>query len=326
MPQTKYRICPLCEATCGLQIEVEGRTIKAIRGDDADVFSQGFICPKATALADLDADPDRLRQPLVRRNGRLVAASWDEAFAEVEQKLLPIIAQHGNRAVGLYIGNPTVHNIGLTIYGQALARSLRTPNIFSASSVDQVPKQLASALMFGTFLTVSVPDIERCDFLMILGANPLDSNGSLWTVPDFPGRLRALQKRGGRCVVIDPRRSRTARAADEHFFIRPGTDAHLLAAIAQTLFADGLVRLGRLQSYTDGVEALRLRASPRKRSPRRVALRRRRSDALRTSLPRPSAPPSTGVSGPVRRSSEPSPAGSSTCATCLPATSIVKVA
>ncbi len=257
MPETKYRICPFCEATCGLQIEVEGRAIKAIRGDEADVFSQGFICPKAAALGDLDADPDRLRQPLVRRNGRLVAASWEEAFAEVEQKLLPIIAQHGNQALALYLGNPTVHNIGLTIYGQALARALRTPNLFSASSVDQIPKQLASALMFGTFLTVAVPDIERCDFLMILGANPVDSNGSLWTVPDFPGRLRALQKRGGRCVVIDPRRSRTAQAADEHFFIRPGTDAHLLAAVAQTLLADGLVRMGRLEPYTDGVDALR---------------------------------------------------------------------
>lgn len=257
MSETRYRICPLCEATCGLRIEVEGRTIKSIRGDEEDVFSQGFICPKATALADLDADPDRLRQPLVRRDGQHVAVSWDDAFAEVEKRLLPIIAQHGNDAVALYLGNPTVHNIGLTIYGQALARALRTRNIYSASTVDQIPKQLASGLMFGTFTTVAVPDIERCDFLLILGANPIDSNGSLWTVPDFPGRLRALQKRGGRCVVIDPRRSRTAQAADEHYFIRPGTDAYLLAGIVHTLFADSLVRLGRLQSCVSGVDEVR---------------------------------------------------------------------
>jgi len=257
MVETKYRICPFCEATCGVVLEVEGREVRSIRGDADDVFSQGFLCPKATALRDLDADPDRLREPLVRRAGRLVPVSWDEAFAEVETRLLPIIEQHGSDAVGLYLGNPSVHNVGLTIYGQALARALRTRNIYSASTVDQIPKQLASGLMFGGFTTVAVPDIDRCDFLMILGANPFESNGSLWTVPDFPGRLRALQQRGGRCVVIDPRRTRTARAADEHLFLRPGRDAWFLAAIVHTLFAEDLVRLGHLEPITAGVAELR---------------------------------------------------------------------
>jgi len=254
--ETKYRICPFCEATCGLELVVDGRQVVSVRGDRADVFSQGFICPKAAALPQLDADPDRVRQPLIRRNGRHVPATWEEAFAEVELRLLPILTAHGRDAIAAYLGNPSVHNLALTLYGQALLRTLGSRNIFTASTVDQIPKQLASGLMFGTFLTVAVPDIERCDFLLILGANPYASNGSLWTIPDFPARLRALQARGGCCVVIDPRRSRTATAADRHLFIRPGTDALFLMAVVHALFADGLVNLGRLAVHTDGVDQI----------------------------------------------------------------------
>ena len=260
--ETKYRICPFCEATCGLEVVVDGRDVIAVRGDDADVFSQGFICPKGVALAQLDQDPDRLRQPLVRHNGALVPVSWDDAFAEVERRLMPIIAQHGADAVAVYLGNPNVHNLSLALYGQAFLRTLRTKNVFSASTVDQMPKQLAAGLMFGTFTSVAVPDIERCDFLLVLGANPLDSNGSLWTVPDFPGRLRALQQRGGRCVVVDPRRSRTALAADQHVFIVPGTDAYLLMGIIHTLFSENLVNLGRLAEHANGVAAVGAAAAP----------------------------------------------------------------
>ena len=260
--ETKYRICPLCEATCGLEIVVDGREVVAVRGVAADVFSQGFICPKGVALAQLDRDPDRLREPLVRRDGVLVAVAWDAAFAEVERRVLPIIAQHGADAVAVYLGNPNVHNLSLLLYGQALLRTLRTKNVFSASTVDQIPKQLAAGLMFGTFLSVAVPDIERCDFLLVLGANPLDSNGSLWTVPDFPGRLRALQHRGGRCLVVDPRRSRTAAAADQHVFIVPGTDAYLLMGIVHTLFDESLVNLDRLAPHANGVAAVEAAAKP----------------------------------------------------------------
>ena len=260
--ETKYRICPLCEATCGLQVVVDRREVITVRGDAADVFSQGFICPKGVALAQLDSDPDRLREPLVHRNGALVPVSWDEAFAEIERRVLPIIAQHGADAVAVYLGNPNVHSLSLTLYGQALLRTLRTKNIFTASTVDQIPKQLAAGLMFGTFISVAVPDIERCDFLLVLGANPFDSNGSLWTVPDFPGRLRALQQRGGRCVVVDPRRSRTAAAADQHLFIVPGTDAYLLMGIIHTLFDEGLVDLGRLAAHTNGVDEVAVAAKP----------------------------------------------------------------
>lgn len=259
---TKFRICPFCEATCGLAVDMRGRDVVTVRGDREDVFSRGFVCPKGAALADLDRDGDRLRTPLVRRGGRLVEASWNEAFAEVEQRLLPIIAEHGSSAVAVYLGNPSAHKVDLALYGQVLIKALRTPNVFSASTVDQIPKQLAAGLMFGGYLSIAVPDIDRSDFLMILGANPFDSNGSLWTVTDFPGRLRALQARGGRCVVVDPRRTRTAQAADEHVFIRPGTDAQFLAAIVQTLFADGLVDLGELAPHCAGVDALESVVAP----------------------------------------------------------------
>jgi len=148
--ETKFRICPLCEATCGLAMTVDGDRIESIRGDDADAFSEGYICPKGVALQDLHEDPDRLRTPRIRRGGELVNATWDEAFSVIEQKLLPIIEKHGKQAVGVYLGNPSVHNTALAIYGQVLLRTLGTPNIFTASTVDQMPKQVSSAAMFGT--------------------------------------------------------------------------------------------------------------------------------------------------------------------------------
>ncbi len=257
MSQKHYRICPFCEATCGLELAVDGDRVTAVRGDDADVFSSGFICPKGPAIAELHADPDRLRAPLIKRDGTHVEATWEEAFEEIDRRLSAVIAEHGRESVGAYLGNPSVHNWSLALYGRVFLRALQTPQVFSASTVDQIPKQLSSGLMFGSFLTVPVPDIDRTDYLLMLGANPFESNGSLWTVPDFPGRLKRMQQRGGRCVVIDPKRTRTAAAADRHLPIRPGTDAYLLAAIAQTLFAEDLVDLGTLESHVVGVDEVR---------------------------------------------------------------------
>jgi anaerobic selenocysteine-containing dehydrogenase len=253
---THYRICPLCEATCGLEIESRDREVVSIRGDANDVFSHGYVCPKGAALRELDADPDRLREPRIRRNGQLEPASWDEAFEEIQRRLRPILEEHGNAALGFYLGNPSVHNTALMLYGQVLMRGFRTPNVYSASTVDQIAKQLAGGLMFGTSMSVAVPDIERCDYLLMLGANPMASNGSLFTVPDFRGRLRRLQERGGRLVVMDPRRSETAALADRHLFIRPGSDALLLAAWVHTLFDEGLTRPGRLADLSNGIEDL----------------------------------------------------------------------
>jgi anaerobic selenocysteine-containing dehydrogenase len=255
--RSAYRICPLCEACCGLEIKVAGDKVLAIRGHPADVFSAGYICPKAVALKDLHEDPDRLRRPLVKRDGEFVEASWDEAFAEIERRLVPIVGQHGRDAVAVSVGNPSAHKMSLLLYFSRLAKALGTKNVYSASTLDQMPKQLSSGLMFGHWLSIAVPDIERSDFLLILGANPAASNGSLWTVPDFRGKAKALRARGARIVVIDPRRSETAALADAHHFIRPGSDVFLLAAMVHTLFEENLARLGRLEDHVAGVQAVR---------------------------------------------------------------------
>jgi len=255
--RTHYRTCPLCEATCGLAITTRGRTVEVIRGDADDVFSHGFICPKGPALRDLDADPDRLRAPQIRRGDTWASVGWNEAFAEVERRLTPVIQAHGRGAVGVYLGNPSVHNTALALYSRALLRILGTRSVFSASTVDQMPKQVAVGLMFGTMLSVPVPDVDRTHYLLILGADPLVSNGSLMTAPDMKGRLRAIRARGGSVVVVDPRRSKTAEEATRHHPIRPGTDALLLLALVQTLFAENRVRLGALAPHVAGLDRVR---------------------------------------------------------------------
>ena len=262
MAQSHYRICPLCEACCGLEIRTEGATVISIRGAADDAFSEGYICPKGISLKDLHEDPDRLRQPLIKRDGRFVTASWDEAFGEIEQRLLPILKAHGPDAVAASIGNPAAHKISLLAYFPRLAKALGTRNIFSASTLDQMPKQLSSGLMYGHWLSIPVPDLPRSDLLIILGANPMVSNGSLWTVPDYRGKAKTMRERGGRIVVIDPRRSETAHAADEYLPIRPGGDVFLLLGMVHTLFDEGLVRPGRLAEHLNGLDDLRVAVSP----------------------------------------------------------------
>ena len=254
---THYRTCPFCEATCGLEIETDGHEVVAVRGDDEDVFSQGFICPKAYGIKQLHEDPDRLTTPLVRRDGELVEASWDEAFEEIDRRLSPILAEHGRNSVGVYLGNPNAHNLSAILYAPALMRMLGSQNLFSASTVDQMPKQVSAGHMFGTMLSIPIPDVDRCEHLLLLGANPLVSNGSLLTAPDMRGRLRAIRERGGKVVVVDPRRTRTAEEADEHHFIRPGADALLLAGIACTLVEEGLDDPGELAGHVNGLDELR---------------------------------------------------------------------
>jgi anaerobic selenocysteine-containing dehydrogenase len=259
---THHRICPLCEACCGLEIKVRDGQVASIRGHDADVFSAGYICPKGVALKDLHEDPDRLRTPLIKRNGVHVQATWDEAFAEIERRLPPLMAAHGRNATGIVVGNPAAHKIGLLTYFPKLARALGTKNVFSASTLDQMPKQLASGLMFGHWLSVALPDIARTDLMLVIGANPLASNGSMWTVPDFKGKAKALRARGGRLVVIDPRRTETAAMADAHHFIRPGADVFLLAALVNTLFDEKLVRLGAVAEWVNGIEEVGVALAP----------------------------------------------------------------
>ncbi|MDR7269317.1 anaerobic selenocysteine-containing dehydrogenase [Pelomonas saccharophila] len=262
MPESHYRICPLCEACCGLEVKTEGAKVISIRGADQDVFSHGYLCPKGVSLKDLHEDPDRLRTPLIKRDGKFVEASWDEAFAEIEKRLLPIWREKGPDSVALTIGNPAAHKVSLLAYTPRLVRALGTRNAYSASTLDQMPKQLSAGLMFGHWLSIPLPDIERCDYLLILGGNPMISNGSLWTVPDYRGKAKAMRARGGRIVVVDPRRSETAAAADEHLAIRPGGDALLLAGIAHTLFDENLVKLGRLEGHVNGLEEARAAVLP----------------------------------------------------------------
>ena len=258
-----YRICPLCEAACGLQIRTAstaaGTTLVSIRGDEHDPFSGGYLCPKGVALKDLHEDPDRLRQPMRRRADRqgFDPVSWEDAFAEIARRLPPLRERHGADAVALTIGNPASHKIGLFSYFPHLARALGTRNLFSASTLDQMPKQLACGLMYGHWLSVPVPDLPRTDLFICLGANPMVSNGSLWTSPDYRGKAKALRARGGRIVVIDPRRTETAQAADEHLAIRPGGDVYLLLGLLHVIFDEGLERLGAMAEHVEGLHALR---------------------------------------------------------------------
>src|SRR5215213_8369041 len=260
-----YRTCPFCEATCGLEVTMRGDEVASVRGDAEDVFSRGFLCPKSQGLKQLHDDPDRLTAPLVRRDGELVEASWEEAFAAVDAGLGRVLEQGGRDAVAVYLGNPSAHSLGALLYGPAFVKALGTKNIHSATTVDQMPKHLSSGLMFGGALSIPVPDVDRTDHLLILGANPLASNGSLMTAPDMRGRIRSIRERGGKVVVVDPRRSRTAEHADEHHFIRPGTDALLLFAMVATLFDEGLVDPGPAGEHANGIEAieeLAIRFSP----------------------------------------------------------------
>ncbi|MGY2168719.1 molybdopterin oxidoreductase family protein [Pseudomonas gingeri] len=254
-----HRACHLCEAICGLTIETttsEDRVqITSIKGDPLDTFSRGHICPKAVALQDIQNDPDRLRQPMLRVGSEWQPIEWEAAFALVAERLGAIQARHGQNAVAIYQGNPSVHNYGLMTHSNYFLGLLKTRNRFSATSVDQLPQHLSSYLMYGHGLLLPIPDIDNTDFMLILGGNPLASNGSIMTVPDVEKRLKAIQARGGKLVVVDPRRSETAAMADQHLFIRPGGDAALLFGLLNTLFQEGLTRDSHLP--VDGLDDVR---------------------------------------------------------------------
>ena len=257
MSRTAPRICPLCEATCGLTLTIEGTRVTGARGDRDDVFSRGFICPKGASFGAVDSDPDRLRTPLVRRDGELREATWEEAFDAVAAGLRPIVERYGPHTVGIVLGNPNVHTMAGALYPQVLLGALGTRSVFTASTVDQMPKHVSCGLLYGDANAIPVPDLDHTDHLLLIGANPLESNGSLCTAPDFPGKLKALKARGGTLTVIDPRRTRTAKLADRHIAVRPGGDALLLAAMTYVLFDEHLVELGELAPHVEGVDELR---------------------------------------------------------------------
>ncbi|MGI8522786.1 MAG: molybdopterin-dependent oxidoreductase, partial [Nocardioides sp.] len=262
MSTTTIGVCNLCEAICGLQITLEGQgadtRVASIRGNPDDPLSRGYLCPKGVSLADVWSDPDRLRRP-VRRVGRgadaeWVEIDWDEALDLVADRLATTINTHGADAVGVYLGNPNAHALGSATHGLQFIKSLRTRNRFSASSVDQIPHQLVAWQLYGHQLLLPIPDLDRTSYFLVFGANPMASNGSLMTTPDFPHRLRALKARGGRMVVLDPRRTETAAVATEHHFVRPGSDVLVILAMARTLLEEGLTRPA---PYVDGVQRVR---------------------------------------------------------------------
>lgn len=253
MERIHYGACNLCEAICGLEFRVDGHEILSIRGDDADPLSHGHICPKAVALKDIYEDPDRLRRPMRRVGDRWEEMTWDAAFDYVAEKLLAIHKVHGANSIAAYLGNPSVHNYGVMTTSSNFIGPLKTRSRYSATSVDQLPHQLLVMWMYGHQLMVPIADIDRTNYFLVLGANPMASNGSLMTVPAFRTRLKALHARGGKMVVIDPRRSETALVADEHHFIKPGGDAAFLAALLKTMLDENLAKPGRLTDFTDGL-------------------------------------------------------------------------
>ena len=260
MRRSRFRACPLCEAICGLELQFEDDALVAIRGDAADPFSRGHVCPKGNAILDLEADPDRLRLPMRREGGQWREIAWDEAFAYAAQRLGEIRARHGNAAVAAYLGNPNVHHYGHIAYAPALLRLLHTPNVYSASSVDQWPHQFACATMYGHQFLVPIPDVDRTDYFLMLGANPVASNGSRMTAPGIAARLKALAARG-KLVLLDPRRTETAAIASEHHFVRPGSDAWFLLAFLQELLRLGPPRTeayaGKLARMDEALAAIR---------------------------------------------------------------------
>lgn len=260
--RTVFRTCPLCEATCGLEISIRDGKVARIRGDRDDVFSSGFICPKGSSLKHLHDDPDRLRKPVVRRGVDADGApvfeevGWDEAWRVVEEKLTSVREAHGTESVGVYLGNPAAHLLSASTHLRQMIKAIGSHSRFSASTVDQMPRHVASGHLYGGGLIIPIPDIERTDLLVMLGANPFESNGSICTAPGFPDRIDAMREQGARVVVIDPRRTRTADHADQHIAVRPGTDAALLAAIINHLFKAGLADPAHLEGLVDGLDQL----------------------------------------------------------------------
>lgn len=246
MGQRVNRVCNLCEAMCGLVIERGDGKDMRIRGNRDDVFSKGAFCPKSQGLKDLLFDPDRVRKPLKRVSGQYVSMSWEEAFGDISHKINEIQKKYGTDAVAVYSGNPNTHHFGNLLILPLFLASLRTPNKYSATSVDQLPHMLVSYLMFGHQLLLPIPDVDRTRSIIMFGANPAVSNGSILSAPGLSSRLKALAQKGGKVFLFDPRYTETASIATHHYFIKPGTDAFLLAAILHRLIKKGGLRLGRL--------------------------------------------------------------------------------
>lgn len=260
--QKHYRTCNICEAMCGLIITHDANEVIAIKPDPDDPLSRGHICPKAVALQDFRNDPDRVTTPLLKVDGEFKEIGWDEAFDYASYRLRGVQEAHGPDAVGVYLGNPNAHKFGNLLNLPTLIKALGTRNRYSSATADQIPHHVASIHMLGHPMLMPIPDVERTDFMLILGGNPLVSNGSMMTAPGFGRRMDEIKARGGQIVVVDPRRTETADKATAHHFIRPESDAVLLLALIREVFASGKAKLGHLEGLTNGVDALREAAEP----------------------------------------------------------------
>jgi len=254
--KTHHRTCNICEAMCGLEIQYQDKEVLSIKADRKDPFSQGHICPKAIALQDFYTDKERLKTPIKRTENGWEDISWEQAFTEINEKFQGIQAAHGKNALGVYLGNPNAHKLGNAMFLPPFLKSLGTINRYSSASADQMPHHVASNYMFGAGMLIPIPDIDRTDFMLIIGGNPAVSNGSMMTAPNVLGRIKSIQQRGGKVVVIDPRRTETAKKADEHFFIRPEKDALFLLGMIHTIFEEKWVDLGHLAELIEGLEEL----------------------------------------------------------------------
>ncbi|MEL6988484.1 MAG: molybdopterin-dependent oxidoreductase, partial [Bacteroidota bacterium] len=255
--EIKYRTCHLCEAMCGLEIEVKGNEVVTIKGHEEDVYSKGHICPKGFALKDLHNDPDRLKQPVKKTDDGWEIISWEEAFDTVERALKKIRKKYGNDSIGTYTGNPTVHNTGTALTLYDTINAINTKNRYASHSLDSVPHFLVNQLMFGHAMLAPIPDIEHLEYMLIIGANPLASNGSFMSTPNFRGKMKAIQNKGGKVVVIDPRKTETARKASEHYFIHPESDVLFLLSIINEIFKRNGVVQSRVIQFTEHVEELK---------------------------------------------------------------------
>ncbi|WP_328397036.1 molybdopterin oxidoreductase family protein [Nocardia sp. NBC_00416] len=253
---TIARQCTLCEAHCGILVTVEDTKVTRVEGNPDDVLSKGYICPKATAMAGLHDDPDRLRTPVRRVGDRFEPIGWDEAFREIGTRLRRVRHDHGPHAVGMYLGNPAAHNSAI-MYAFALRAGLMTRNFYTASSIDQFPQEFVAWQMYGSNFLMPIADIDRTDRLVIIGANPAVSNGSVTTMPGARDRIKEVRTRGGKVVVIDPRRTETARLADEHVSVLPGGDPYLLLAVLHVLITEDLCDRTAVRAQCSGLDDLR---------------------------------------------------------------------
>ena len=265
--RTVFRSCTLCEAMCGLRIEIEDEKIVAIRGDKEDTFSRGHLCAKGPELKNIYESPDRIKRPMKRFGDTWKEISWVDALSETAIKIHEIQSKHGQDSVAFYLGNPNVHNYGSILFNPRLAGKINTKNVYVATSMDQLPHHFASYFMFGHQFLLPIPDIDRSNYFLIIGGNPFASNGSIMTSPDVKKRLKAIEERGGKFVVVDPRKTETASNASEHIFIRPGTDVYFLLAMLNVIFTKGLVKTSKALELSDGLEEVRkiaLEFSPEK--------------------------------------------------------------